>query len=644
MDNLNAVGNKYRLIIAAILLSAVYIVAGLVPINSLWGFNHLKYFPIYVSVIYAIVVLILIIPDVADKITSLLSRLAGLFQALPRPIQIIVISVFAGLIFYLLRVHVHSLGDGYQRIFEIEKGRLYSPTEPLDLFLHAALYKLLLLYGNHSAELSYVVISIVSGIVLINTIYLFKFPEKIPISTAFLIKILIIASGGLLLYFGYVESYSLYYLFSVLFLLWSIRYLISGKGLIVASVILSLAIASHITALFLLPGFIYMIYLELKNKTQKSFISRYLPLIIVGLVAIGMLVQEYLKQTSSIIRATSFSDFLLPLYSNNNYSVLSPHHLYDVLNQILLITPFCFLVIALVLLNKKSNLDQRRLFRFLLILTVVAGLTISVIDPKLGYARDWDLFSTPAAVFGLSLTILLLIRYLNGGLSKYSTFIIGSFSILFLSGWILLNSSEMKQLTRAEDLLSLSSKGRGYGTEMLAYYYRINKKDNQKAIELYQRIHGFEKNARVYKELGKTQRNSGLFEDAKQSYYKALMMEPDNPLVLNEIGQIYMDLKDYDSALIVLRYAHQLIPGKTSIIESLALAHIFKLHYDSALALADTLFQKDSHSPGGHIINLVIAVRKSDWSAARIHYLEFLKYGWDRSDYKNIRDYYKNLK
>jgi uncharacterized membrane protein YjjP (DUF1212 family) len=643
MDRSLSQNNKQRLIIAAILLSAVYIVAGLVPINSLWGFNFLKYFPKYVAIIYAIVALLLLIPSDVNKITKSLSRLARNFRKLPKPLRVIIVSVVAGLIFYLLRVHVHSLGDGYQRIFEIQKGKMYSQTEPFDFFLHAVFYKFLFLFDVKSAEPAYIIVSILTGIFLVNAVYLFKFPKQINSSIAALIKVLIVASGGLLICFGYVESYSIYYICSLLFLLWAIKYLYSGEGLVAVSIILSIAVVSHITALFLLPGFAYLVYFNFKNNTQKSFTVRFLPLLIVSLVTVGMLIQEYLKETSSIIRTTSFSNFLLPLYSGSEYSILSTHHLYDVLNQILLITPFCFLVIAYVLFTGKPDSKQSRLYRFLLILTVVAGLSILLIDPKLGYARDWDLFSTPAAIFGLSISILLLIRYGNKNSDKYSLFIIGSLSVLFLSGWILVNASETKQLTRTEDLLSLSSRGHGYGIEQLAYYYRNFKNNPRKAIELYESIEGFEKNARVYGELGKTQKGVGLFEDAKRSYYKALAMKPDDPRILNEIGLIYMDLKDYDSALIVLRYGHQSMPKIVPIIESLAMAYVHKHQYDSALALADTLLMWDSHSPGGHALKLVIAAFDNDWPTARFHYREFLKYGRERPDYNSIRDYYRNL-
>jgi len=644
MSNKHSTNYRFRLIILTLLLSAIYIISGFVPINSLWGFNHLKYFPKYVSIIYAILLLLFIIPFVADRIVVLLNKLSCHFQKLPKSIRIIIISIIAGAVFYSLRVHVHSLGDGYQRIFEIENGLLYYHTEPFDFFIHAIFSRIILLFGINSAELAYVIISIASGIIFVNSIYLFRFPKQIESSTAILIKILIIASGGLQIYFGYVESYSLYYLFSLLFLLWSTKYLMSGRGLIAATIMLSLAIVSHITALFLLPGYLYLVYYNPKNIKPISFKNKYLPILIVGLVLGGLTYLEIRLQFFVDMFTTSYTSVILPIFSPTEYSILSLQHLYDILNQILLISPFCFIFVAYIFPLKRQETNNKNLHLFLLIIIICALLTMLTIDPLLGYARDWDLFSTPAAILGLSSCILLLFRGGIKSISKYSAFVIVSISILFLSGWILINSSEQKQLNRAHDLLSLSNKGIQYCTELLAYYYRHKKKDNQKAIELYQSVNNFGSNPRLSKKLGDAQKDLGYYNDAEQSYKNALVKEPNNPNLLNKIGQVFIKQERYDTAIDILNKAHRIAPDTTSIIEALALAYIHKNEYEKALSLADTLFSKDANSPGASLIKLTISARKGDWSTVRIYYKEFLKYGKGRSDYETMRDYYKNLK
>ncbi len=632
-----------RLAIPAIVLSALYIMAGMIPLNSLWGFNFLKYFPQYVLGIYTLLILFIIYPYTANKIVAFLSRLSCSFQKLSIPVRIIIISLIAGVIFYLLRVHVHSLGDGYQRVYEIEKGLIYYHTEPLDFYIHAIFYRLLLLLDINSAELSYVITSILSGVVFVNAIYLYKFPEQVNSMIATLTKILILASGGLQIYFGYVESYSLYYMFSLLFLLYSLKYLISGRGLIKASILISLAIASHITASFLLPGFIYLAYLNLKNGELKSFREKYLAPLIVGTVILALIIQEISRQFIKVAIETPYSGLLLPLFKVNEYSLFSPQHLYDILNQILLIAPYSFLILALLIPAKRVIKYKGSFAIFLFILIISALLFMLLIDPKLGYARDWDLFSTPAGIIGLSLSFLLLFGKGMKQISKYNAFVIGSLSILLLSGWILTNSSAQKQLGRAHDLLGLSDKGSQYCTELLAYYYKHELKDNQKAIELYQSIDHYENNARLCKKMGDALKDLGRFNEAEKYYKNALVEETFNSSLLNKIGQVFIAQRRYDTALVVLRKAHRLAPDTASIIEALALTYIHKKEYDKALSYADTLVSLDKHSPGASLIKLTVAAWEGDWQSARLHYLEFLKYGQGRSDYETMRDFYKDL-
>jgi hypothetical protein len=578
MSNDQSINSKWRLIIPALFLMTVFILAGIIPFGSLWGFNHLKYFPGYVSIIYAVIVLFFIIPYIAEKAGAILSRLTGDFQKMPLVVRIIVIALMAGIIFYIFRVHVHSLGDGYQRIYQIEKGYMYYHTEPLDFFLHAIFFRGLKIFGVISGEMTYTIISVAAGIVFILMVYLFKFPEQITSNSAVLIKLLTISMGGMQMFFGYVESYTFFYLFSLLFLLWASRFMVTNQGLATASLLLALAMASHITALFLLPGFAFLIYVNLKNTKPLSFNKKYLPILLILLAVAGLIIQEIRLRYFIDIYTPSYSGGILPLFSLSEYSIFSPVHLYDILNQILLIAPICLLLLAYFIPGKKTNSDKRNLNIFLIIIIVSALLVISMIDPKLGYARDWDLLSIPTAVLGLSLCIFLLIGHNQQKVNKYTAFIIGSISILLLSGWILTNSSEKRQLERAEDLLSLSEKGQGYSTELLAHYYRYKKNDVQKALVLYQSITGRAKNARVYNKIAKAQNELGRYEDALKSANSGLELDSNLTDLQFMAGFILLKLNKPQFALPYLHKARELAPDR------------FEIYY----FLSDAYYQLDS--------------------------------------------------
>jgi tetratricopeptide (TPR) repeat protein len=566
MKSNQTIPKRILLIIPVLVLGAVYVLAGLIPINSLWGFNELRYFPNYVAIIYAVLFLSIILPFVYKSAAGAIVNLSKKFQSLPLVVRLIVIAIISGAIFYIFRVHVHSLGDGYQRIYQVEKGYWYYNTEPLDFFLHELLFRLLMLFGIVSGELSYTILSIVSGIVFVLTVYLIKFPDDTRSENIVLIKLIAVSLGGMQMFFGYVESYTFFYLFALLFLLWAVRFLLSKKGLITASILLALAMASHITAGFLLPAFIYLIWFNLKKIRPKSFVPKYLPIIIVLLVILGHIGAEIRLKYFEDVYTSSFAAGILPIYSYSKYSVLSAIHLYDIINQLLLITPAALVLKIYFLTDLKFDSDKKDLNRFLGILILCAFLVLLLVDPKLGYARDWDLFSISAAALGLSVVILLAAGLkASGRLNRYSVFVIVSLSFLLLSGWILTNASPERQLKRAEDLLSLSEKGRGYSTELLAYYYRMEKHDSEKSLQLLETITGPARNSRVYGKMAKTQLDLHRDDDALKSASRGIALDSSNGELQVIVGFIWLKKGRPDLALPRMLKAAELTPDRPEI-------------------------------------------------------------------------------
>ena len=184
--------SNLRLVAAGSILAVFYMLAGLIPIDNLWGFNHLKYLPGYSMIIYGLLFFLVLIPRSAGKLNTLFGGMSRIFGRLALSVRIALIAGFAILVFYWLRVHVHSLGDGYQRIYQIEQGYLYYHTEVLDFFLHGVLYRTLNLFGKFSGEMIYTIFSIAAGTAFILSVYFFKFNDKEKTVGGTLIKVLLI--------------------------------------------------------------------------------------------------------------------------------------------------------------------------------------------------------------------------------------------------------------------------------------------------------------------------------------------------------------------------------------------------------------------------------------------------------------------
>jgi len=586
------------LIIAVLIPIILLFAASLIPLSSFWGFNHLKYFPTYTFIIYAIFFVLILIPSIRQQLATLVSNISGNFKNLPRLIQLILIALIALIVFYFLRTQVHSLGDGYQRIYQIEQGYLYYHSEVLDFYIHAVLYRIFNLFGIGSAKLTYTSISIVCGIISVMTIFLFKLPKGIDSKLHGLLKTLLITFGGIQIFFGYVESYAMLYLFVLLHLLYSIRFIYDKKGFFLSSLFLALAIASHITALFLVPSAIYLIYFNFRVVRPEKFIEKFLPLIIIILVICGAIIQEIWLRFISDQYVVDIAGGILPLISSTKYSILSPTHLLDVLSEILLITPISIVLIIYFSLSKRVTKLNVHLNRFCLIGGFFSLLFLLLIDPKLGYARDWDLFSTSAAVLGFASVLYVILNLNREYLRRTETILIGTVAILFLSAWVFTNASEERQLERDEELLGLSESGQGYGLELLAYHYRYQRNNNEKSLQLLNRIKGPARNARVYNKIAKTELDLGRTEDALKSIYRGLSVDSNVYNLHALAGVTWIDLNRPDKALIHLKRAFLLDPTHFEIMHSISGTYYMLdsvLH--AALAFKEVLKVKPDFAP-----------------------------------------------
>jgi len=602
-------------LIGGFVLAVLFILSGLIPINSLWGFNHLKYLPVYFLPVFAVLFILALLPGTAGLIHSFIKRALDSFTRMPLSFRIFLVLIVSAGLFYLLRVHVHSLGDGYQRIYQIENDYFYYHTEPLDFSLHAVLYRLLKLFGVVSGEVTYTLFSVIAGTAFVVTIYLFHWPKKMNLNVGGLVKLIIICFGGTQLFFGYVESYSLYYIFSLLYILFAMRFIITGKRLLVTSLLLGLACASHLTALIFVPSFVYLVALNFRKTKGGGFVQRIIPIIIVIIPVLGLLIQEYRLREALEEYIPSVSAGLLPFFSTTEYSMLSPMHLFDILNELLLIAPIA-LVLLILLAFRRGKADKENPGIFLLIVSVCSLIMLFAIDPKLGLARDWDLLAIPAAAIGAAITIFALVRehsYKPPASVKLS---FGLMALLFLSGWVFANSSVTGQLNRAEDLLKLSEKGRGYGYELLYYYYRHEAKDDEKALQLLNSITGEAKNARVYSKIAGTELDLGRQDDALKSikkgleidgnftelhlmagtiwanrgradyglpyFLKALSLEPYRKDIYYDVGSVYYKLDSIALALAVYKDVIDLYPDDA--MAYFGVGNMFRLlkQYDSA--------------------------------------------------------------
>ena len=182
--NTTIIKTDRTILILLVFLLVLFFASGLIPLNTMWGFNHLLYFTN--AFIYSLMIffLILFIPAISEGLFKAFQNISDLFNKLPIVIRVLIVAVFAAVFFKIFSVHVHALGDGYQRVYQVEKGYLHNPPEPLDFFLHSILYIGLNKIATVSAESVYTSLSIFFGIIFMIAVYLFKFQDEVDKTSA----------------------------------------------------------------------------------------------------------------------------------------------------------------------------------------------------------------------------------------------------------------------------------------------------------------------------------------------------------------------------------------------------------------------------------------------------------------------------
>ena len=192
-----------------------------------------------------------------------------------------------------------------------------------------------------------------------------------------------------------------------------------------------------------------------------------------------------------------------------------------------------------------------------MIVTLFSFLFAFIMDPKLGYARDWDLFSST----GLGYTVLgiyLVFDYFREAKIKkfnYMIMAVTSTALFCTLPWIYVNAQEHKSVERFKALLDLDVAKSGYGHEVLAYYYRDHSLRNEE-MEEWKKAWSVVENERYlvqmgicYWELGRSQEAMATFEKAIQLYPNYALSYYDLGITLERMGKRDEAKKQYQMAI-----------------------------------------------------------------------------------------------
>ncbi|MFH2036468.1 MAG: hypothetical protein ABIJ45_08710, partial [Candidatus Zixiibacteriota bacterium] len=264
---MNKSPNKYWMAyIILFILIGLRIIAFFNTGSRLWAFNHNIFLSDATNMVFAIIAIsILILPFLKSVsiFTNSLSRgFNGLFFEYKYSIwaRLIFITLLSFL-FAIFAGSTHFLGDGLILIGNLASttGTLYKWSEKGIIYI---LDMVQLLWGEKNdltALRAYQTISIIAGI---TTIYFYFLITKIVTENSIkrlLIFSLLLISGTIMLFFGYVESYPLLHTAATGFIYFGFRHLQSRQGLIIAFLFLIFGIFVHLQFAVMIPAYIFLL-------------------------------------------------------------------------------------------------------------------------------------------------------------------------------------------------------------------------------------------------------------------------------------------------------------------------------------------------------------------------------------------------
>jgi tetratricopeptide (TPR) repeat protein len=388
----------------------------------LWGLHYAAFLPPAVRVLFLLGAAVACVPLVAkpaailvDSVVARAARFAGRKSAL----TIAVVAAFAVVLLWSVRDAAHLLGDGRLLIDGIESGRWWVSHEGLDFALHAATHRVMMLFGESRAALSYEVVSVIAGVLYLAAAV--SLARAIARSSTEQILIVLVLSclGFVQVFFGYAESYA--FAFPAVLLYFRCAYrAIAGLDrawkAVALYVVLTFLHSTFVTYALSL-GVVIFLSTRRSAASPRAAVVRsgaFAALLGLGLGATLVLTANLAAPGDTAQRA---ADHVLPLVMSDDvarhifpYAALSATHATNLANQVLLVVPGV-LVLAIALFA------SRRLRRLRSLSAAESGFLTCVfaawIPHALGFLLfkpayagfgDWDLLSLPAPAFAIAVT------------------------------------------------------------------------------------------------------------------------------------------------------------------------------------------------------------------------------------------------
>jgi len=566
------------------LMLAIYLIASFFPEFRLWGVSVWTYMP--QSVTFVIIGVAALMPSVVQYLlrglpanVSDTDRAAGNNRLYF--IIMVAITIALAVAFIILRNRTHFLGDGFTVL-----GQMATP-DPLIKFreigesmIHFWIRNILPGDGKAASLLSFQIISIGAGIIfLLVTAWISK--KLFDRLFERLLFWLGLATGGyMLLFFGYVEYYSMFVAAVGIYVLAGLLAVRNRRAKWPPLMLAVVVVTFHIMGIFLLPSALFLLFYTGefdRNLKQRGRKLRLLGTIIAGALVASVFVYQY---ATNLFFRFAFLSITESVVTVEGYTLFSATHLLDFVNLLIILVPSLILAVFIAPRLPFRKLWQEPEYRFLTIAVSSVLIAVLIFEPKLGMPRDWDLFSFAGIVLAVAWWYVLIRSRSTIGLNRSIPALAVVLGLVALAPRVVTQMVPEKGVALFKHYRDLDKTKNRNGQAILVNYFRdIQDVENNLAEEQWRRM--------AYPEVGINYRAVKLVESGRGAEALPLVrrMLKADPIFWNAwtcLGACYIATGQYDSAVWALETSLGLNPFEPKIRGHLGLAYFYNGEIEKA--------------------------------------------------------------
>ncbi len=627
----------------------------IVDVDRLWGINHLRFIPDAYKAVFllsGLLAFIILVPSLNRAVLKLYGNVAEMLMVKNRHIAWSLLCGLSVLVFWILKPELYFLGDSFQVVGNFASGHPVDVKWTETGAVHAAQLIAYLLPESIQdiGRMAYAFLSVLSGGIFIFVLLSLSRMLGEDSLQRFGLFILLLFGGWLLLFFGYTENYPVLWPFVGLYLLFALRYLRGTGRIWPVMLLLALSIYIHMQSIILVPSLLYLFIC--RGKGRKWFNEfRKVILISAGILVMAscvLLVRDILMNPELSLILIPFIDGRPPVAY---YTLFSKAHIFDILNFLLLVSPL-FLVLIYFARKEMKAIVQNGEHIFLGLAALAGLIFLVLLDPKLGMARDWDLF----ALAGFLLTLFLL-NLIKDKVDKKLIPTLSMLSVLLAFPFIATHLSVPTAAASIESLFNLDIHRSRSGIVYLMHHYRFH--GEERKVDSLETVLMRTFPSYRLQPLADSLLGAGEFDRAKICIDSLVAYDPyssetlllegtyfintgERSKAIDKFDQVaklgrynsklmilmasaYWLADERDRAMNILRHEYSKDPNDSLVLNHLYSVFIQQQQHDSALFYAQKYLQQNPSVVDAYIVAGVSAYHIGDQTLAKRYFTKFLE-------------------